>query len=320
MPAQQLDRRRLALAQAVERTRQQHRDRARGRHGLDARLVQIFQVIGGERLELGGQRRPAQIRELLGMQLDRQAQRCGRLEHAPDLGRLEGDGLAKAVDRIDQPRGRRRLQARQADPVQIAVRLALELRRHGMGAQERRLDPDRPQLGQAARDPQHGKLGRLVEAIARLDLERADAFRQERVQPGQGSCQQRCLAGRPGLGHGRADAAARGRDLGIGGAFQAQLELARPVAGEHQVCVAIDQGRGHQPAADIGARPGGQGGWQLGGRPEPGDPAGLDRDRAILDQAIAGPARRQACDPTMAQHAAGQARLLCDGALHLFFS
>ena len=62
-------------------------------------------MIGRKRAELGRQRRAAAVRQLVGVQLDRQPRRARRLEHPRDLLAGEGDALAKAVDRVDQPFG-----------------------------------------------------------------------------------------------------------------------------------------------------------------------------------------------------------------------
>jgi hypothetical protein len=46
----------------------------------------MLQVIGRQRPELGGQGRAVQVRQLLGVQLDRQAMLAGGLEHPAGLG------------------------------------------------------------------------------------------------------------------------------------------------------------------------------------------------------------------------------------------
>jgi hypothetical protein len=51
------------------------------------------------------------------------------------------------------------------------------------------------------------------------------------------------LAGGPGMRDGGADAAAGARDLLVGGAGQAQLELARAVAAIDDMRVAVDEAR-----------------------------------------------------------------------------
>ena len=100
VPAEGLDRRQLLLAQHIEGTGQQHRDRAGLRHRGDAGLVGIFEMIGRQRVVARRQRRAMQVRELVGMQLDRQAARLRRVEHARDLLGREGDALAEGIDGV----------------------------------------------------------------------------------------------------------------------------------------------------------------------------------------------------------------------------
>ena len=102
MLAQEGDRRRLRLAQHIKGAGQQRRDDARVRHRRDALLVGIFEMIGRQRAEVGGKRRAAAVRQLIGMQLDRKPSAPRRGEHARDLVAREGDRLAKAVDGVDQ--------------------------------------------------------------------------------------------------------------------------------------------------------------------------------------------------------------------------
>jgi hypothetical protein len=65
----------------------------------------VLEVVAGQRAVLGGQRGAALVAELLGVQLDRQAERLRRFEHAPRLRRREADALAEGVDRVDQAFG-----------------------------------------------------------------------------------------------------------------------------------------------------------------------------------------------------------------------
>ena len=76
---------------------------------------------------------PAEIRELLGMELDRQAQPLGGIEDAPDLGGGEGDALAEPVDRVRQALGMGGFQRGDANLVDVAVGMAACARagRHG---------------------------------------------------------------------------------------------------------------------------------------------------------------------------------------------
>ena len=67
----------------------------------------VLEMIGRERPETRGERGPAAVRELLGMELDRQAGRRAGLEQPVRLLEREGDVLAEGVHRIDQPLGAR---------------------------------------------------------------------------------------------------------------------------------------------------------------------------------------------------------------------
>jgi hypothetical protein len=78
----------------------------------------------------------AEIGQLLGVQLDRQAERPGRSNTRAIWSGCEGDALAEAVDRIDQPFGMGGVERGQADLVDIGVGRPLVFRRHGMGAEE----------------------------------------------------------------------------------------------------------------------------------------------------------------------------------------
>src|SRR4029079_4595910 len=85
------------------------------------------------------------------------------------------------------------------------------------------------------------KLGRQVQAIARLRLDRRDAMTEHLVEPAPavgGQLLGRCL---PCRGDGRQDAAARGQDLEIAGALLAELQLALPATGEEEVRVRVDE-------------------------------------------------------------------------------
>ena len=50
------DRRRVSFLEHIIRAGQQHRDDARARHRGEASFVRIFEMIGRERAELGGER------------------------------------------------------------------------------------------------------------------------------------------------------------------------------------------------------------------------------------------------------------------------
>lgn len=284
--AQQVDRRLVRLADEIEGAGQQHGHGAGLGQGRDARLVDIFQVIGRLRAEPRRQRRAVQVGELLGVQLHRQAVRPGGLKHARDLFRREADGLAEGIDRVGQARGGDGRQHVAADEIDIGVFVATSLGRHRMGAEEGRRHRERPDLAQPPRRLQRLHLSNALQAVARFYLKRGDAFGDQRIDARQGRRQQLVLARGPRRLHGRDDAAARPRQLLVGGAGQAQLELVRAVAAMDDVGVAIDQAR-RDPAAgaidNVGRRIGGRVGLRAG----IDDVAAVRGDQALVDEAEA---------------------------------
>ena len=84
--AQAGDRREFRFAQADEGAGQQHRDRARMRPSRARRRRRCIRDDRPTRRSVsGGHRGAAEMAQLLGMQLDRQALRARRVEHAPGL-------------------------------------------------------------------------------------------------------------------------------------------------------------------------------------------------------------------------------------------
>ena len=83
----------------------------------------------------GRQGRATAVRQLLGVQLDRQAQRLRGGEDAAGLGRAEADALAKRVHGVDQALG---VQLRQHGQHRVHIVIAApgKLGRHGMRTQE----------------------------------------------------------------------------------------------------------------------------------------------------------------------------------------
>ena len=97
----------LLFPQHVERAGQQHRCRAGARHRGDAGLVGVFEMVGRERAVLGRELRAAEVGELVGMQLDRQARRLRGREHPRGLRGRERNAFAERIDRVGEAgRGR----------------------------------------------------------------------------------------------------------------------------------------------------------------------------------------------------------------------
>ena len=87
--------------------------------------------------------------------------------------------------------------------------------RQRMGAEIGGDDPHRPQGGKPAGRAQHAQFGLDFEAIAGLDLDGADAFGQQRIEPGQGLGHEVIDAQGPRGTHGGGDAAAGFGDVDI---------------------------------------------------------------------------------------------------------
>ncbi len=64
-------------------------------------------MVGGERLVLRGERGALLVGELLGVQLDAEAEFLGLDEHALDLRGREADGVAVGIDGVGEPLGDR---------------------------------------------------------------------------------------------------------------------------------------------------------------------------------------------------------------------
>ena len=140
-------------------------------------------------------------------------------------------------------------------------------------------------------DAQHLALGVEIEPVAGLDLERRDALGQQRAHARLAGAEQLVFGGGARRAHGRQDAAAALRDLGVGGAVQPRLELVAAVAGVDDVRVAVDQSRSDPRAAAVDGPIRAQFGRQLGARAQPGDPPVAHRQRRIADLAV--PANRR---------------------------
>ena len=145
------------------------------------------------------------------------------------------------------------------DLCDVGVLVALGFRRQGMRAEEGGAHRDRPLVAEPARGTQRLRLVFEIEPVAGLDLDRGDAFRDQRVEPRQRLRDELVLARRAQRLDRRDDAAAGPRDLLVGRAGKPHLELVGAVAGMDQMGVAVDQA-GRDPAAlavdDLGAAAG----------------------------------------------------------------
>ena len=174
MASESLDRRRLRLPQHVEGAGQQHRDGAGAAHRGGVRLAGIFDMVGRQGSEFGGERGAADARQLLGMEPERQPGAPRRLEDPPRLVDREGDAVAEGVDHVGEAfpgRGGQHLVADASD-----IGLARHAGRKGMRAQKARDTRTGLRLAEASRRTQHAQFGFDLEAIAGLDLDRRDAL------------------------------------------------------------------------------------------------------------------------------------------------
>ena len=145
----------------------------------------IFQVVGGQCFVSGRKFRAAEIGQLFRMQLDRQAESPGDLKTRSISFRRKRDALAEAVDCVHQPFIMGLPQARHAHLVDIGVRSILELRRHGVRAQEARADVGPGVIANGAGDTQHAQFGLRVEPVAGFDLDRRHAFGNQVIETGR---------------------------------------------------------------------------------------------------------------------------------------
>ena len=220
------------------------------------------------------------------MQLHRQAEPLGHLEHARGLAAAEGDAFHERIDRIGQllfGDGRQHLPAQARD---VAVLVAVGFGRERVRAEEGGGDGDRSFAGEATGGAELAGFGFHLQTITRLDLDGCDTFRDQRIEPRQRLRDQFILGCGAGGLHGGENAAAGARDFLVAGARKPQLELVRAVAAVDEMRVAVDQPRRDPPAFEIDAFFRVQG-RLLGARPDPGDPAIRCRDCAVLDDAEA---------------------------------
>ncbi len=170
-----------------------------------------------------------------------------------------------------------------------------EFGRQRMRAEKRRAHGDGAKLAKPARDGERLAFRPEFEPIAGFDLDCRDALGDERVEPFEGARGELFLARRPGGAHGRENAAAGARNLLIGRAFEAHLELAGAVSPIDEMGMAIDEA-GRDPAAltihnASGARANRERQLRLGARKN--DSALPRRERALFDHAEARRVRRK---------------------------
>ena len=134
-----------------------------------------------------------------------------------------------------------------------------------------------------------------LQTVAGFDLDRRDAFGEQRVEPRQRRRHQLLGAGLPGRLHRRDDSTAGLRDLLVAGTGQPLLEFGGAVAAMDKVGMAVDQARRDPAAVAVGSLFGFESGGGLGGGAGIDDAAAGGGDHAVIDQAEALAIRRKRC-------------------------
>ena len=140
----------------------------------------------------------------------------------------------------------------------------------------------------APRHAQHAAFAVEIQSVAGFDFQRGHAVGKQRPCTRHRLREQLLLAGRAGRVDAGDDAATGARDLLVTGAVEAQVEFVRTIAAEHQMGMAVDQPRRDQRTVERFDRVG-QRIRSIRQRihaTDPGDAAVMQRDRAMLDQAI----------------------------------
>ena len=277
----------VGVAQGVVGPGQQHRHRAGGLHGGNALGVQVFDVVTRQGAVACRQGRAPHVRQLLGVQLHRQAQRLCGLEHLFGLGQREADAFAEHVHRVHQALGGQRGQHLVAHQVDVSLAAARILGRQGVGTQEGGAHCHAKGLAQT---PRHAQLLAFVgqrQAIAGLDFNGTHALGQQGLQPGGRQRKQGVFVGLAGGAHAGHNATARPGHVFVTGTGQAHRKLMGPLTAVHQVRVAIHQARAHPGAACAVAWQVRAVVWQVGLGAEPADRAVRHHQRRVTFHAAA---------------------------------
>ena len=196
---------------------------------------------------LGDHRAGAEVGVLVGMRLDRQAVGLRLGEQPAHLLVVEADLVAEAVDLIDEVLLHRLGQHLVAHEVDIVVAPSGIFRCQTVRAEERRDRRDRQVASQRARDPHQPQLGLLVEAGARLALDRRDAIGDQPAHARAARVVERLLRQRPRALHHAADTAAARLEVPALAALRQHLEVDQPLLAVDDVGVRIDQARASRP-------------------------------------------------------------------------
>ena len=233
-------------------------------------------MVDRSRAELDRERDRPLLGELVAVQAEREPGVTARLEVAARLRSVEGAALEEHVGRLGDLRSLREYLGE--SEVQIGIRVAVELRRNGMGAEPRR-DPVR-----AADGPQRGELAVAIESVARLPLEGRRAVAAHPAAVTLDRFTQALLAGRARRADGREDAAAGRVQLFVARAARAKRELLDAVAAERDVRVAVDEPRNRAERAAVELLDVAVERREVGHAPYGGDRRALAEDVRVLDQ------------------------------------
>ena len=156
------------------------------------------------------------------------------------LGRGKGDPFTKRIHGVREARCRHSRDDLIANQIQVTSPVPRELRREGVGGQQRRRHGD-PGSGKGSPHLQHLHFRLQIEAVARLDLDGGRSKVDHALEPLTGAVEQ-ILGGRlPGSSNGREDSPSRTCDLLVAGPLKALLPLFGTRSTVHQVRVTVDQ-------------------------------------------------------------------------------
>ncbi len=281
--AQRGDGRQAGFAQKVKRAGQQHRHAARARHRGDALRVEVLQMVAGQRAVTGCQRRPALVAELFRMQLDRQAEGAGGVEHPPGLRRGEGDALAERIHRVHQSFSLE-LGQPSADGIDVVVRAALELGRQGVRGKAGGAHSQWQFLTDLARGSKTAGFVLQAQAVAGLDFHRGHPSVHEGASPLARGGQKLCITGGAGRPHRRPNATTGAGDVFVARPVKPLLELVSALAAVNQMGMTIDQARRDQVAAQIVRARCNHIAWQFRLGSHPAKHVALGEQRSLVDQ------------------------------------
>ena len=206
---------------------------------VDVRAGQVGAVVDARGAQLDGQRHPRAGAELVAVHPQAQARRAAGLEDGAGLVAVERVRAARLAEHVDPSRVRGAGGEHRAGD-QREVLVARRAGRNDVRPEERRLG--RHLRGQAER----ALLVRDGQPVPALDLDGRGALGAQLGDPGAEQRAQRGVVRGPGGGDGRGDPAPV-----VALAAHPGGELGRPVAGEDQVGVRVDEARDHGAAAEV---------------------------------------------------------------------